>query len=425
MKSFLKLQSVEEVLAHIQRFSPLSAETIALDQALGRHLAAPFTAPHDLPGFDRSTVDGYAVRARDVFGAGESSPALLEYAGDCRMGEACSLVLDEGQAARILTGGMLPAGADAVVMVEYSRQAGGNLLELTRSVAPGENVLHHDEDAAAGQACLPQGRRLTPQDLGLLAAFGQTQITVHVKPRIAILSTGDEIVPFDTTPAPGQIRDVNAHSIAALCRACGACVTLAGLVGDDAPALRRTVGTLMASHHAVVISGGSSAGMRDHTVEVFTSQPDSELLCHGVALSPGKPFILARSGNVALMGLPGHTGSALICARVFLRPLLARLQGRTAPAQAAPGVLARLGRPLASAQGRRDYIRVRLEALPEEEQAPVPGLPPLRWRAMPLAVPSGCISGLTRAQGLVVCPENREGLYADEIVSVELLDDSL
>ena len=425
MKSFLKLQSVEEVLVHIRHFVPLPAETIDLDQAEGRHLAAPFTAPHDLPGFDRSTVDGYAVRARDVFGAQESSPALLELAGDCRMGEACSLVLEDGQAARILTGGMLPAGADAVVMVEYSRQAGGNLLELTRSVAPGENVLRHDEDAAAGQVCLPRGRRLQPQDLGLLAAFGQTRVTVGALPRVAILSTGDEVVPFDAVPAPGQIRDVNAHSIAGLCRACGAQVTLAGLVGDDADALRATVQRLMASHDVVVISGGSSAGMRDHTVEVFTSQPGSELLCHGVALSPGKPFILARSGQVALMGLPGHTGSALICARVFLRPLLARLQGQEEAPLAAPGVLARLGRPLASAQGRRDYIRVTLEALPDEEPSPVPGLPPLRWRAMPLSVPSGCISGLTRAHGLVVCPENREGLYADEIVSVELLDRGL
>ena len=163
MKSFLKLQSVEEVLAHLHAFPPLPPEDVPLEEALSRFTAAPLAAPHDLPGFDRSTVDGFAVRARDVFGAQEASPALLDIAGDCRMGEAAGLTLEEGRTARILTGGMLPAGADAVVMVEYSRPAGGRLVELTHSVAPGENVLRHDEDAAAGRICLPQGHCLRPQ----------------------------------------------------------------------------------------------------------------------------------------------------------------------------------------------------------------------------------------------------------------------
>lgn len=422
MKSFLKLQSVEEVLAHLRAFPPLPSEDVPLDEALSRFTAAPLAAPHDLPGFDRSTVDGFAVRARDVFGAQEASPALLDIAGDCRMGEAAGLTLEEGRTARILTGGMLPAGADAVVMVEYSRPAGGQLVELTRSVAPGENVLRHDEDAAAGRICLPQGHCLRPQEIGLLAAFGLTHTLVRRRPRVGILSTGDEVVPVTATPAPGQIRDVNAHSLAALCRRCGAAVTQAGLVPDDPAALRAAVTALCATQDVVVVSGGSSAGMRDHTVEVFTAGTGGELLCHGVALSPGKPFILARKGDVCLMGLPGHVSSALICAHVFLRPLLRHLQGAEGDVRPVPGTLAVLSRPLASAQGRRDYIRVRLEALPSDEQPRTADLPPVRWRAIPLTGPSGCISGLTQAGGLVVCPENREGLYGGEVVEVELLD---
>ena len=295
MKSFLTLQSVEEVLAHLRSFAPLPEERIPLDEAAGRCLAHAFTAPADLPGFDRSTVDGYAVRARDVFGAQEGSPALLECVGDCPMGRAPEFSLEEGQTARILTGGMLPSGADCVVMVEYSRPAGNALVELARTQAPGDNVILHDDDAPAGAELLPAGRRLRPEDIGLLAAFGVREVTVRRPARVAILSTGDEVLPIDEEPRPGQVRDVNAYTLAALCREAGARPQRAGLVRDDPEALREAVVRLAAEADIVAVSGGSSAGMRDHTVNVFTSLPGSELLTHGVSISPGKPFILARA----------------------------------------------------------------------------------------------------------------------------------
>ena len=425
MKPFLTLQSVESVLEHIRAFPLLGEERVQLDDALGRGLAQCFSATEDLPGFDRSTVDGFACRARDVFGAQEGNPALVECVADCRMGEVPSIRLEEGQTARILTGGMLPQGADCVVMVEYSRPAGGNLIEITRSQAPGDNVIFRDDDATAGTLLLQAGHRLRPQDIGLLAAFGVVDVEVRRQPLVAVLSTGDEVVPSSEMPPPGKIRDINAHSIAALCREAGALAVRAGIVNDDPTKLKTAVTQLAETHDVVVVSGGSSAGMRDHTVEIFESLPQAQLLVHGVAISPGKPFILARAivngRTVCLVGLPGHVTSALVCARVFLAPLLEHLQGRTYCAKQAqvPAVLAR---SVASAQGRRDYLRVKLRPLPC--QPPTRALPdhslqPL-YEAEPIMGASGLISGIAAADGLMVCPENREGYDAGDTIMVEL-----
>lgn len=414
MKSFLTLKSVEEVLALVRTFSPLDTEEVPLSEAAGRWLAEDWHAPEDLPGFDRSTVDGWAVHARDVFGAQEGAPALLECAADLRMGCAPEAFLEEGHTARILTGGMLPEGADCVVMVEHSRPVSDTLVELVRSQAPGDHVIFRDDDAAKGALLIPAGRCLRPQEIGLLAALGQTSVPVRRRPRVVIVSTGDELVPCHEKPAPGQVRDVNSHSLAAFCRAAGAEVRLAGLVRDDVALLRDTVARACEEADVVLVSGGSSAGMRDHTVDIFTSMPESELLVHGVAISPGKPFILARAGKpdgrpgrICLMGLPGHVGAALITARAFLQPLLLQLQG--GEERFCPGVRARLTRPMASAQGRRDYVRVRLIRTENG------------WDAEPVLLPSGLMSGLVHADAVVICPENSEGLYAGEEVWAEIL----
>ena len=429
MKPFLTLQSVESVLGHMRAFPLLDVESVELDEATGRFLAQDFYATEDLPGFDRSTVDGFALRARDIFGAQEANPALVDCVADCRMGEVPECTLAEGQAARILTGGMLPQGADCVVMVEYTRPAGGSLVEVTRSQAPGDNVIFRDDDAAAGSLLLRAGHRLRPQDIGLLAAFGIMDVQVRRKPLVAVLSTGDEVVPASETPPPGKIRDINAHSIAALCREAGAQATRAGIVSDDAARLKSAIGQLAQTHDVVVVSGGSSAGMRDHTVEIFESLPEAQLLVHGVAISPGKPFILATAKingrHVCLVGLPGHVTSALVCARVFLTPLLEHLQGYAGSVKV-PQVAAVLTRSVASAQGRRDYLRVRLRPLscqpagqpPTRPQTGI-GLQPL-YEAEPIMGASGLISGIAAADGLMVCPENREGYDAGDTVLVEL-----
>jgi molybdopterin molybdotransferase len=287
-------------------------------------------------------------------------------------------------------------------------------VELTRPVAPGDNVLVRDEDCARGQTLIPQGRTLRPQELGLLAALGQERVRVRAKPKVAVISTGDEVVPFSCRPKPGQVRDVNSCTLSALARSEGAEARFFGLVGDRKNDLQAIVDESLDWSDVVLVSGGSSAGQRDYTLSCFSAIPGCVVLAHGVAISPGKPLIFARTEKKSLWGIPGHVSSALVCAQVFLRPLLGQLLGRARDADRSPGntVTARLARPVPSVLGRRDYIRVTLE-------------PPAQPSDIPLARPvlgkSGIISTLVRADGLTVCPEEAEGLAAGAVVEVFLL----
>ncbi len=410
MAHFLTLQSVDAVLGHIRQCSPGSEERVSLAEAFGRTLAHDFSAPEDLPGFARSCMDGFAVRAQNVFGASESSPALLEYIGECPMGAPTMSSLAYGECMRIWTGGMLPEGADAVVMLEYARQAGTAGIELTKPVAPGDNIVARDEDARQGQVLLAAGSILRPQEIGLLAAFGQEAVTVRAQPCVAVISTGDEVLPINARPNPGQVRDVNSHTLVALARAAGAQARSLGIVKDEAAKLKEKLLEAIAWADVVLLSGGSSAGQRDFTAQVFESLPGCSLLAHGVAISPGKPLILARLGQKTLWGLPGHVTSALVCAEVFIRPLIRRLLGQKEQAPAWQRSLrARLTRSVASAQGRREYIRVALEFSPEE------GAPLL---ARPLLGKSGLISTLVQADALIICPEEQEGIKAGALVDL-------
>lgn len=421
MTNFLTLQSVDAILALASEFSPLGKERIPLENAYGRVLAEDFTSPSDLPGFDRSTMDGFAVRARDVFGASEGSPAFLEYVGECPMGRTPETGIKPGQCMRIWTGSMLPQGADAVVMLEYSRPAGQGHFELTRPVSPFENVILADEDAACGQVLIPAGSPLRPQEVGLLAALGEVNVAVRKRPWVAIISSGDEVVPAGETPGPAQVRDVNSYSLAALVTAAGAEPLYFGIVGDDLDKLRERVLAALDQADVLLISGGSSAGQRDYTVHTLSSLPGCELLAHGVAISPGKPLIMARLGEKSLWGLPGHVASALVCAEVFIRPLLRRLLGQSdSPAEAARrswegSLRAKLTRSVASAPGRREYVRVALSRPDKADETDAPLL------ARPITGKSGLISTLVEAQALVICPEDQEGLAAGQIVDIHLL----
>ena len=407
MTHFLTLQSVDQILEWIAEFSPLEAEDHALESAFGRVLAESFCAPGNLPGFSRSTMDGYAVRARDVFGASEGMPAMLSCVGDCPMGEVPALTVGPGQTARIWTGGMLPEGADAVVMLEYSRSGGNDQVELTRPVAPLENVIAEDEDAAKGELLLPSGSILRPQEIGLLAAFGQSRVTVRRKPRVAVISSGDEVVPVTAAPKPGQVRDINSYTLAALVEAAGGEARALGIAGDSREAVAAMVHEALDWADVILVSGGSSAGMRDCTVHAFQTVAGAEILAHGVAISPGKPLIMARKGQQSLWGLPGHAASALVCAEVFIRPLLRRLAGIAREEAWPKGLKAVLDRPVASAQGRRDYIRVRLAASSDGTLI-----------ATPVMGKSGLITTLVEAEALIVCPEDQEGLTSGQIVPV-------
>jgi molybdopterin molybdotransferase len=409
MKPFFNVLSVRQVHGFAQKLNALPSETVPLFEAGGRVLAQDFKAPVDLPGFDRSTMDGYAVRSQDTFGASETSPAYLELCGQVLMGHKPDFEITPGHCAKIGTGGMLPKGADAVVMVEHTRSLDGTAVELSTSLAPGAHVLRRDDDAAAGEVLLPSGHRLRPQDVGLLAALGVSRAAVRRRPRVGIISTGDEVVPVETQPMPGQVRDVNTHTIYSQVTACGGKPVSYGLAADDKKDLTRKVEISMQENHITLLSGGSSVGVRDLTAEVFSSFEGAKLLVHGVGVSPGKPFIWVKAGDKQLLGLPGQVASCLISFFLFVEPIMERLLGRDAePFTRFGRQKAVLRRPVPSVPGREEYVRARL--LVEKGQI----------TAEPVFGKSGLLSTLIKSQGLLMVEADSEGLYAGDEVEILL-----
>jgi molybdopterin molybdotransferase len=408
---FFRLQTREEVLALYDRFPPVGEETVELAAAGGRVLAAPIAAPEEVPGFWRASMDGYAVRAPDTFGASVGAPQYLEIKGEVPMGVSPPRGVGPGEALRVATGAMLPAGADAVVMLEYTAEHPDGTLEVRRAVAPGENVLKPGEDVARGEVLFPAGRRLRPQEIGLMAALGIRRLIAYKKPRVAIISSGDEIVPLDGQPRPGQVRDANSYLAAAQVTAWGGLPVVGGIVPDEAGALRAALAKALDASDLILVSGGSSVGARDLTLTAIQDLPGAEILVHGVALRPGKPTILAALGEKGLkplLGLPGHPASAAVVMEVLGRPLLSRLAGVEEQAPWGRTVTALLSRNLAGATGREDYVRVRLRKDGDT-----------LW-AHPVLGPSGLLSPLVKGDGLVMIPLGVEGLFEGEEVSVGL-----
>ena len=407
MKPFFQVKTPEEIFEMLEMFPPLGRETLALEMVLHRVLAEEISSPEDLPHFARATMDGYAVRARDTFGASEAIPALLTVTGEIVMGREATDPIQPGQCLRIATGGMLPPGADAVVMIEQTQALDGQTIEIFKAVSPLDHVIQIGDDLRQGRTVLQAGRRLRPQDLGLLAGLGVRQVTVYYQPRVAVISTGDEIVPIDQQPPPGKVRDINAFTLPALVREAGGVPEFLGLSKDNFEDLREKCRTGLEDFDTVLISGGSSVGSRDFSLEVIGSFPGAEILAHGISISPGKPTILARVGPKALWGLPGHTASALVVFSIFVKPFLNRLEGEL-PSLVKPSLKARLTRNLASAQGRDDYIRVALRQGPEG------------WEAEPILGKSGLISTLVRSDGLIRIDRFTEGKEKGEWVEVLL-----
>lgn len=401
--SFLNVMTRPEAVSRLDAFDRLEAETVDLDDALGRVAAEKIISPEDLPQFTRSTVDGFAVRAKDTFGAGESSPGFFELVGESVMGAVPSVEIGPGQTARVWTGGMLPPGSDAVVMLEYSRAVDQTTIELTKAEAPSGRTIAVGEDIARGETVVEAGRMIGPAEIGLLAGLGIVRVPVVRRPVVGIISTGAELDPADSPSRPGRIRDINTHTLTALVRRLGGRAVFFGLLPDDRDRLRSTVENAKNECDLVLVSGGSSVGAADWTLDAFTGFPGSELLIHGVSISPGKPLIVVKADGKALFGLPGHTASAYVTFNLFVRPLLEqRLLGLTKPtAYTRPAVL---GRSLASIQGREDWIRVRL----------VEGEGGLS--AQPILGPSGLISPLARSDGFVTIPQESEGLPAGSAV---------
>ena len=408
MRSFFKVMKIDKVLSLATLFDVLPKEAVPLAAAEGRVLAENIGADLDIPGFSRATMDGYAVQGASTFGASEGNPAFLTVVGVVAMGEKPDIAVGPGEAMRIATGGMLPAGCDAVVMVEHTETIDAATIEAYKSAAPGQHVIARGEDLRAGDRVLQRGQPLRPQGIGLLAAVGRTHLDVFRRPRVGILSTGDEVVPVEKVPAPGQIRDVNSAALAAFIASAGGLPQAYGIVPDDYETLLDTCRQALAANDMVLISGGSSVGTRDFTIDVLQALDAAEILVHGVSIRPGKPTILARAGGKPVWGLPGHVTSAMVVFAVLVRPFLEHLGGMDPQFMRRFRVPARLTRNLPSVQGRVDYVRVRL----------VSGTDGLE--ADPVLGKSGLIRTMAMADGLLCIDENTEGLDRGAVVAIEL-----
>lgn len=385
-----------------------ATEQIPLAEALGRVLAQDVIAPLAVPGFKRSTIDGYAVRAKDTFGASESLPALITVVGEVLMGQEAKLALEPGQGVQIATGGMLPPGSDAAVMIEYTEELDSTTVAILRSVAPGENVIQAGEDVRAGEQVLPIGQQLRPQDLGVLAGVGVVAPAVFARPKVGIISTGDELVDPSQLPLPGQVRDINSYTLYGLVQASGGQGKLYGIIVDDYQELYRQVALALAENDIVVISGGSSVGTRDATAKVIAALGEPGVLVHGVSVRPGKPTIIGVIGAKPVFGLPGHPVSAMVIFDLLIKPVINHFQGLR-PGQPVAMLKARVSQNVASGPGREDHVRVVLEQRTDQ------GV----W-AVPVLGKAGLITTMVKADGIFCIPLDKEGVMLGETVEVRL-----
>ena len=409
-QTFFHVLTPNEALRRLLEVRPVTAESIGTIGARGRVLAEDLYSSVDLPHFHRAAMDGYAVKAKDTFGASQSLPAYLKLAGVVEMGKEAKLILAAGEAWRISTGGMMPPESDAVVMVEYADETAGGWVEIHRGVSPGQNVILIGDDIKKGELVFQRGRRLRAQDLGALTGIGISAVPVYKRPKVALISTGDEIVDADTTPLPGQVRNINQYSLAGLVEECGADLKDWGVIPDHRNPLETAIGEALEWGDLVLLSGGSSMGAKDIALETILSFPDAEFIFHGISVSPGKPTIFARACGKPIMGLPGYPVSALVIFDLFAAPLIRKLGGEEhqAPDGVRRSVRATLATNIASQIGREDYVRVRLE---KQRGAFV---------AIPLPNKSGAIFTLVKADGMVRIDLNQDGVEAGQEVEVIL-----
>ncbi len=410
LREFLQMVPVEEVERILRRFRPLGTEVVEVEEAAGRIVARTIKSPIDMPHFARAGMDGLAVRAKDTLGASAAQPVELRLVGSVEMGKKPRFRLQAGTAARISTGGMMPPGADAMVMREYCDERRGDRVLVRKQVRAGENVIEVGEDVRKGEIIFNPGRRLRAQDLGALTGVGLTRVAVYKKPKVAVIATGDEIVPPWVKPRPGQVRDINHYSLKAMTEACGGIPVDFGVVRDDLGAIGRALKRALARADLVAISGGSSVGTKDLTLRVIRGIPRARVLVHGIGIKPGKPTILATAGSKPIIGLPGHPVSALVIFGLFAVPLL-RILGGEEPESALRSrnvVRATVTGDLRAAPDRDTYARVALE--------PRGG----GWAAVPLKGGSSAIFSLARADGMVRVPKGSKGIAAGCEVEVAI-----
>ena len=404
---FFNVKTVDEARAlMVEAFADtaLGTETVDIAAANGRILAADVVSAVDVPHFDRSVVDGYAVRTADVQGASETIPAFLRVIGHAEMGCENTAVLGEGDAMYVPTGGMVPRGTQAVVMIEYTKEIGGDEIAVYKNASKYENMLRIGDDIRRGEAVLPRGRALRAQDIGALSSTGHRNIAVYKRPRCAVISTGDEIIAPQSALMPGKINDINTFTVSAQITRFGGDVVMRDVISDDYDRIKTAIQDAVARCDAVFLSGGSSVGNKDYTYQILNEMPGCEILTHGLNIKPGKPTIIARAQGKPVIGLPGQPASALIVLRQMLSALHVVFYGRP---ETQTYVLARLDQNVAGAPGRTTFQMVALQ----ENDGDEPVAAVLRGK-------SGMISLLSRADGYIVIGDNQEGMEKGALVNV-------
>ncbi len=408
-----ELISVERALELLLSYAPYKMPdkiVLPLDESYGLITSEDIIAPEDLPSFNRSTVDGFAVNSADTYGATENLPAYLNIKAEILMGEEPKFKLERGEVAKISTGGMLPEGADAVIMFEHTQFVEENMIEVLKPVSPMENVIRIGEDAKKGEYIFKSGHRLRPQDVGALAGLGITKIQVYKKPIVSIIATGDEIVSPDQPLRPGQVRDINSYTLTGLILDKGAIPVKKGLFVDDYEIIKNVVIESLKNSHMILITGGSSVGTKDVTEKVINDIGKPGVIFHGVSLKPGKPTIGGIIDTIPIFGLPGHPAAVNICFKIFIEPVLDLISGSRENSfyKQKNFIKARIAKRISSSPGREEHIGVKLEDRNGEI-----------W-AIPLLGKSGLITTLTQADGTAIIPLRKLGVEEGEIVEVRL-----
>ncbi|MBM7557672.1 molybdopterin molybdotransferase MoeA [Halanaerobacter jeridensis] len=413
MSELMNLIAIDEAIETLNQGlnSELTTEKVAITEAGGRILAQDLKSEIDLPPFSRSTMDGYALKAEDTFGASENLPAYLDVVGEVKMGEKAETKINSGQAVAVPTGGMMPPGADAVVMVEYTEKMEEDEIEVTKSVAVGENIVQQGEDIAAGDSLLAQGHLLRSQDIGALTGIGITEVEVFAVPQVTVFSTGDELIPPEEEPEMGEIRDINSYALGSRITKLGATVNYGGIISDRKEELITNLEAQLDKSDLIILSGGSSVGIKDLTIEVLNELGEPGVLVHGVSIKPGKPTILAIIDDTPVIGLPGHPTSAMVVFEIVVVPIIQKLAGRKeAEIKVQSQVSAKLSRNVASAPGREEYFRVSLEERDNQ-----------LW-ATPSLGKSSLITTMVEADGLAKVGLGTEGVKQGGMIPVILFD---
>lgn len=405
----LDVKNVDEVFQIIDdNFADftLESETVSINEAINRISAADIVASEDIPGFNRSSVDGYAVVSSDTFGASETLPAQIQLAGEVKMGEKPGFSLKPGLAAYVPTGGELPGNADSVVMIEYTEDMGDEFIYINKSSAPGANVVFKGDDVKNGDAVVEADTRLRPQDIGVLAAMGYSTVQVKRKIRVGIISTGDEIIDINDKPVGSQVRDVNSYTLYSALLNHGVEPKLYGVVKDNFEDIRATVGKALGECDVTLVSGGSSMGNKDQTIKVIDSLGQPGALIHGIAVKPGKPTILGKVQGKAVIGLPGHPASAYMIFKIFVLHLIDKINGIQGLSE--PDLRAEMICNYPSNNGREEFLPVKLEKRDGKTYAE------------PVFGKSGLITMLSASDGYVHISRGSEGINMGAEVSVRL-----